>query len=133
MIPLEMQVALRWLNRTWLMYHLQVFIPRIESEVVNKIIAMSLWWNFKLLHTEFTRLPWWLPVQCLYNSICFLGGEGNGGKIPLPESILCLLKLILPLLKIVPPVAKKYYVHMANTMVKNLKQYSLHDQELGKV
>ena len=38
-----------------------------------------------------------------------------------------------PLENIVPPVAKKYYVHMANTMVKSLKQYSLHDLGLGKV
>jgi len=29
--------------------------------------------------------------------------------------------------RIVLPVAKTYYVHMANTMVKSLKQYSLHD------
>jgi len=35
--------------------------------------------------------------------------------------------------KIVPPVAKKYYMQMADTMVKSLKQYSLHDLELDKV
>jgi len=45
---------------------------------------------------------------------------GRGAKCP-PEIDFA------PPEKIVPPVAKKYYMHIANTMVKSLKQHSLHD------